>query len=105
MWELLVVTYLLGTTLRFSEILSMGRKDGLNSRTLSRTLRSLERKRLVQRKVTNSRPVSVEYSLSPHGYKLEKLLSDFYDLDEYFTSLDAVESHEQVGAKRLVATH
>lgn len=65
--KLLVLRHLLQGPKRFNELL---RSSGINSKTLSAALKSLEQNRIVIRKVISTRPFTVEYSLSPSGLSL-----------------------------------
>jgi DNA-binding HxlR family transcriptional regulator len=66
--KFLVFRHLFQGPKRFNELL---RSSGINSKTLSATLKSLEREGVVLRKVVSTRPFAVEYSLSPSGSELE----------------------------------
>lgn len=81
-WKLTVLAYLLGPPLRFNEILRMGEADGLNARTLSRTLRALADQGLVNREVIGTQPVAVQYSLTEKGQHLRRLLAAFAESGE-----------------------
>jgi DNA-binding HxlR family transcriptional regulator len=50
------------------------RQSGINSKTLSVTLKFLEEKGVVQRRVVNTRPFTVQYSLSASGEDLKPVL-------------------------------
>jgi DNA-binding HxlR family transcriptional regulator len=79
-WQLVVVAYLLDGPLRFNELLKMGGDEGLNSRTLSRTLRHLVANGLVGRTLIDAQPLAVRYSLTPHGKELRGLLAAYQEL-------------------------
>lgn len=66
--KLLVLRHLLQGPKRFNELL---RQSGINSKTLSAALKSLEQNRVVIREVISTRPFTVQYSLSPSGKSLE----------------------------------
>lgn len=84
-WNLIVAAYLLDGPRRFNQILHMGSTEGneesLNSRTLSRALKNLVEKGFVKRKVLNTQPVAVEYSLTAQGRELKALLEAYERLD------------------------
>ncbi|HEY4303770.1 MAG TPA: helix-turn-helix domain-containing protein [Gemmatimonadaceae bacterium] len=61
-------------TLRFSEL--MQRIDGVSQRMLTVTLRGLERDGLVERTIYPEVPPRVEYSLTPLGGTLRKIVRD-----------------------------
>ncbi|MHB1907614.1 MAG: winged helix-turn-helix transcriptional regulator [Nitrososphaerales archaeon] len=65
--KLLVLRHLFQGPMRFNELL---RFSGINSKTLSATLKSLEQNRIVIREVVSTRPFTVQYSLSPSGKSL-----------------------------------
>jgi DNA-binding HxlR family transcriptional regulator len=65
--KFLLVRHLFHGPMRFNKLL---RYSGINSKTLSATLKSLEREGIVIRQVISTRPFIVEYSLSPTGLPL-----------------------------------
>src|SRR5271157_3298542 len=69
--RLLVVRHLFTGPKRFNELL---RASGINSKTLSATLRFLEQNGIVRREVISTRPFTVEYSLTPSGQELKPVL-------------------------------
>jgi DNA-binding HxlR family transcriptional regulator len=69
--RLLVVRHLLTGPKGFNELL---RASGINSKTLSATLKFLEERRIVRREVLSTRPFTVEYSLTPSGQELKPVL-------------------------------
>lgn len=72
-WSVLVVLRLSAGPIRFRQLLRS--VEGISQRMLTVTLRALEREGLVQREVFNTRPPSVEYSLTPLGVSLIAPLS------------------------------
>lgn len=67
-WSVLVVSHLDMRPMRFSELKrSIG---GVTQKSLTSTLRSLEKDGLVERVVTPSIPPRVDYSLTPLGQSL-----------------------------------
>jgi DNA-binding HxlR family transcriptional regulator len=72
------ILYLLATgTRRYSEVLyEVGE---ISKKTLTQTLRSLERGGLVARRVGTEVPVRVEYSLTPLGWSLTGPLMAMYE--------------------------
>ncbi|QQG48223.1 MAG: helix-turn-helix transcriptional regulator [archaeon] len=80
-WHLIVAAYLLDGPRRFNQILAMGKSGSLNSRTLSRALRHMVDSGFVRRKVLDTQPFAVEYSLTPQGERLRALLQAYRDLD------------------------
>ena len=72
------ILYLLATgTRRYSEVLyEVGE---ISKKTLTQTLRSLERNGLVARRVLPEVPARVEYSLTPLGWSLTEPLMAMYE--------------------------
>lgn len=54
------------------------RIQGISGKVLSESLTDLEEKGLVKRTVVNEKPVSVEYSLSPHGRALVDAIDELH---------------------------
>lgn len=73
-WAALVVGLLLDGTCRFGEM----RKaiEGVSQKMLTQTLRNLERDGIVARKVYATVPPKVEYSLTPLGHSLARIVDD-----------------------------
>jgi DNA-binding HxlR family transcriptional regulator len=67
-WSVLVVLRLGAGPERFRALLRA--VEGISARMLTVTVRGLERDGLVKREVFDTRPPSVEYSLTPLGYSL-----------------------------------
>jgi DNA-binding HxlR family transcriptional regulator len=71
-WKLPILGALTHSKKRFKE---MEREiQGITPRMLSKELRELELNQLVSRKVYDTKPVTVEYELSPYGKSLDKVL-------------------------------
>lgn len=64
-WNLVIIWHLRTCTLRFSEL--QGRLCGINSKTITKHLRDLERYSIVVRRVYPEVPPRVEYSLTDKG--------------------------------------
>jgi len=74
-WSVYVISTLDNEgTLRFNELLQ--RIDGVSQRMLTVTLRGLERDGLVQRTIYPEVPPRVEYTLTPLGATLRKIVRD-----------------------------
>jgi DNA-binding HxlR family transcriptional regulator len=71
-WTALVIAVLAEGTHRYSEL--QNRIRGVSQKVLTETLRALERDGLVQRRVHAEVPPRVEYSLTPLGRSLKKIL-------------------------------
>jgi DNA-binding HxlR family transcriptional regulator len=71
-WSLLVLDRLCEQPSRFSEL----RRSipVVTQKSLTATLRRLERNGMVERVVTNTRPLAVEYRISPLGNTLQELI-------------------------------
>lgn len=69
--RLLVVRHLFTGPKRFNELL---RESGINSKTLSATLRFLEENEIVKREIISTRPFTVQYSLTTSGIELKPAL-------------------------------
>jgi len=72
--RLLVVRHLFTGPKGFNELL---RASGINSKTLSATLKFLEDYGIVDRKIVSTRPFLVQYSLTPAGLDLKGALEAF----------------------------
>ena len=68
--KLVIIRFLLDKPMRFNQLL----KFGLDSKTLSRALKSMEAQGLVNRHVINTQPFSVEYSLTEKGSQLKPVI-------------------------------
>lgn len=66
---------------RFSEILND--LNGISNKQLSKELKELEQNKLVKRKVLDSQPVTVQYSLTEYGLSLKNII---YDLATWGTN-------------------
>lgn len=71
-WSLQVLDELCTETQRFNEL--RRRIPLVTQKSLTVTLRRLERNGMVQRVVTGTRPVSVEYRITPLGHTLQDLI-------------------------------
>jgi len=52
---------------------------GITDKTLSKELKNLEANKLVKRDVYDTFPPKVEYSITPHGISLEKVMEELHD--------------------------
>src|SRR5260221_1861301 len=50
--------------------------DGIAAKMLSKELQDLEINLLVKRTVQNTKPITVEYELTPHGKTLERIITE-----------------------------
>jgi len=72
--RLLVVRHLFRGPKGFNEL---WRESGINSKTLSLTLKFLEQQGIVKREILSTRPFAVQYSLTPSGLELKPALEAF----------------------------
>jgi len=72
--RLLVVRHLFTGPKGFNEL---WRESGINSKTLSLTLKFLEQQGIVKREILSTRPFAVQYSLTPSGLELKPALEAF----------------------------
>lgn len=70
-WKLVLIAILRGGKKRFREL---AREAGITPRILSKELKEMEINGLVSRTVCNTRPVTVEYELTPYSETLKDLL-------------------------------
>jgi DNA-binding HxlR family transcriptional regulator len=73
-WKLHIIVALMFGDKRFSQIA----RDvpGITDKMLSKELRELEMNQLIKRTVYDSVPVVVEYSMTPYGKTLDKLIGE-----------------------------
>ena len=65
-------TLLFGGRRRFMDLLR--EVDGIAAKMLSKELQDLEAHRLVKRTVMETKPITVEYEITPYGRSLEKIV-------------------------------
>lgn len=70
-WKLVIITILRSGKMKFKEL---SREAGITPRILSKELKELEAHGLVHRKVCDTRPITVEYSLTPYSATLEEVI-------------------------------
>ncbi|MEZ2446171.1 winged helix-turn-helix transcriptional regulator [Chitinophaga sp. RCC_12] len=71
-WKLLILSILVnGGTKRFGEL---SRESGISPRILSKELHELEMNQLVNRKVCDTKPVTVEYSSTEYAGTLKEVI-------------------------------
>ena len=73
-WNTIIVRLLLDGPLGFNELLRMFSQ--MNSKTLSRSLKSLQEADIVKRTVVSTQPFSVRYSLTEKGVGLKPVLTE-----------------------------
>lgn len=70
-WKLILISTLRHGKKRFKEL---SNEVGISPRILSKELRELEMNGLVSRTVCNTRPVTVEYALTPYSKTLAEVI-------------------------------
>jgi DNA-binding HxlR family transcriptional regulator len=63
--------------LRFMELLR--HLDGIGAKMLSKELQNLEANQIITRTVLQTKPVTVEYEVTPYGRSLEKVILSIVD--------------------------
>jgi len=82
-WHPAIIYHLLEVQpLRFSELES--RLHTVSEKVLSESLEDLEEKDLVDRTVTDDRPVKVEYELTDHGKQLKPVIDEMVAWGEQY---------------------
>ncbi|MCW0182453.1 MAG: helix-turn-helix transcriptional regulator [Zavarzinia sp.] len=76
-WSILVLTFLCEEPKRFNAL--RRRLDGITQKSLTETLRRLERNGLVERHVVTASPIAVVYSITPLGRTLQAPFLSLYD--------------------------
>ncbi|MCF2443525.1 helix-turn-helix transcriptional regulator [Dyadobacter sp. CY345] len=70
-WKLVLISILRGGKLKFREL---SREAGISPRVLSKELKDLEMHDLVTRTVQDTRPITVEYELTPYSETLSDMI-------------------------------
>lgn len=73
-WTLVIVGHLMDGCKRFSEL--EGEIEGISSKVLSSTLKDLEERGVVERRVETESPIRVTYSLTDRGRDMEDLVDE-----------------------------
>lgn len=77
-WKLIILgTLLRNGTMRFMELKRS--LSGIAPKKLSKDLQDLELNELVRREVMNTKPITVEYSITEHGRTLDNLIGEAID--------------------------
>ncbi|KFF12147.1 helix-turn-helix transcriptional regulator [Chryseobacterium soli] len=81
-WRIPIVISLMYGTKRFGEI----QRDigDVSPKMLSQELKALEENKIISRTLYDSMPVTVEYSLTPLGHSMEKLLDELLNWGNHF---------------------
>lgn len=75
-WKLLILFSLSEKPKRFNQLAR--EVGGITDKTLSKELKSLEANKLISREAYDTFPPTVEYSITPHGLSLEKVLDELH---------------------------
>lgn len=74
-WKVQIIgSLLIHEKMRFMDILRD--VEGIAANMLSKELQELEQNNLVSRTVLNTKPVTVEYNLTPHGKTLKSVINE-----------------------------
>lgn len=76
-WSILILTFLCEEPKRFNAL--KRRLGDISQKSLTEALRRLERNGLVERHVTTTSPIAVEYSITPFGRTLQDPFLALYD--------------------------
>ncbi|WP_452599291.1 winged helix-turn-helix transcriptional regulator [Pontimicrobium sp. MEBiC01747] len=77
-WKIQIIgTLLRGGTMRFMELKRS--INGIAAKKLSSDLQELELNKLITRTVKNTKPITVEYTLTEHGKTLDSLIGEVID--------------------------
>lgn len=72
-WKLQILHYLSVNRSERNTFKKIERELGISAKMLSKELKELEMNELVQRTVVQSKPVTVEYTITEYGYSTEKI--------------------------------
>jgi len=75
-WKLVLISILRGGKFKFREL---AREAEISPRILSKELKELEMNGLITRTVLDTRPITVEYQLTPYSVSLNEVISAMYD--------------------------
>lgn len=79
-WTVLILRELCEGTKRFGEL--QRSLEGISPKTLSLRLKELERQKIVHKKIFKEVPLHVEYSLTPRGQSLRKIIEKMREWGE-----------------------
>jgi|CXWL01.1.fsa_nt_gi DNA-binding HxlR family transcriptional regulator len=72
-WKVLILVTLLQKPFRFKEL---AREIGISPRMLSRELQDIETNKLISRTVRQTKPLTVEYAITPYGKTIRIVLME-----------------------------
>ena len=99
-WRIIIAYYLLEKPLRFNDLLRKGKPDDLNPRTLSRTLKYLEKNGVIERNVVGTQPFAVVYRLTEKGRDTADILLAYHRWGEKWTT-STIQPLQMVNVKRV----
>lgn len=76
-WKIRIIGALSFGKKRFGEL--KGEIDGIAAKMLSKELQDLETNQLITRKVLDTKPITVEYELTPYGESVKPIISSMAD--------------------------
>ena len=82
----------------------LGSIEGINTKTLSIRLKELEKYGLIERKVTQKRPLQVEYSLTKKGKALNSILLHMAEFSALYEPEKIFKDKKPMKMKRLFGT-
>lgn len=86
-WNLVVIRYLSDRPMGFNEILR--ETNTMNSKTLSRVLRTLQQRGLINREIISTQPFQVRYSLTAKGEALKPVMEALGDWGKKWVSTES----------------
>lgn len=84
-WKIFIVQRLLDRPWRFGEL--QRDIEGISQKVLTDNLRSMEKDRIIERKVYDEVPVRVEYFLSDLGNSMRPLISSMHDWGQDYQTI------------------
>lgn len=72
-WKIKILTVLYFGETHFKEL--QRRVDGIGAKMLSQELKDLEQNGLITRTIKDTRPITVEYELTPYGATLKDIIT------------------------------
>lgn len=84
-WELLLIALLLNSPKRYGELKNA--MPGISEKVLSATLKALCKEKILNRKVFNTTPIKVEYSLTELGLECSEIITTIYNFGEKLNHL------------------
>ena len=78
--------------------------EGINTKTLSIRLKEMEGEGLIERKVTQGRPLRVEYSLTDKGRSLQPLLTHVAEFSMYWEPKKTFKKEKPLTVKQTFGT-